>query len=90
MELKIQPEELTFVSAKYLQDQASRVERNMVVMETEYRIDKNKNNTSIDNNNSNEENSHLKSEHLAINNTSIVRGTKIKTFKKLVLRLIYQ
>ena len=42
MELKIHPEELTFVSAKYLQDQASRVEKNMVVMETEYRIDKKK------------------------------------------------
>ena len=30
--------ELTFFSAKNLQDQASRVEKNVVVMETEYRV----------------------------------------------------
>ena len=33
--------ELTFFSAKNLRDQASRVEKSRVVMETEYRIDKN-------------------------------------------------
>ena len=37
---KIHPE-LTFFSAKNFLDQAIRVEKNRVVMETEYRIDKN-------------------------------------------------
>ena len=37
---KIHPE-LTFFSAKDFLDQAIRVEKNRVVMETEYRIDKN-------------------------------------------------
>ena len=74
---------LTFFSAKNLWDQASRVER--VVMETEYRIDKNQNNSSIVNRDTTEENSHLKSEHLTINNTSIVSDTEVQTAENPVL-----
>ena len=71
--------ELNFFSAKNLRDQASRVEKNKVVIETEYRIDKNQNNSNAVNNDTTEENSHLKSEHLAINNKSIVSDTKVQT-----------
>ena len=71
--------ELNFFSAKNLRDQASRVEKNKVVMETEYRIDKNQNNSNAVNNDTTEENSHLKSEHLAINNKSIVSDTEVQT-----------
>ena len=48
-------------------------------METEYRIDKNQNNSNAVNNDTTEENSHLKSEHLAINNKSIVSDTEVQT-----------
>ena len=54
-------------------------------METEYRIEKNQNNSSIVNSDTNEENSHLKSEHLTINNTSIVSDTEVKTAENPVL-----
>ena len=54
-------------------------------METEYRIEKNQNNSSIVNSDTTEENSHLKSEHLTINNTSIVSDTEVKTAKNPVL-----
>ena len=58
--------ELNFFLAKNLWDQASRVEKNKVLMEAEYRIDKNQNNSNAVNNDTTEENSHLKSEHLTI------------------------
>ena len=54
-------------------------------METEYRIDKNQNNSSIVNRDTTEENSHLKSEHLTINNTSIVSDTEVQTAENPVL-----
>ena len=54
-------------------------------METEYRIEKNQNNSSIVNSDTTEENSHLKSEHLTINNTSIVSDTEVKTAENPVL-----
>ena len=56
--------ELAFFSVKHLRDQASRVEKNRVVMETEYRIDKNQNNSNNFKSDSTEENSNGKSEHL--------------------------
>ena len=71
--------ELTFFSAKNLGDQASRVEKNRVVMETEYRIDKNQNNSINVNNDITEENSNGKSERLSISNTLIVSDTEIQT-----------
>ena len=46
-----------------------------VVMETEYKIDKNQNNSNAVNNDSTEENSHSKSEQLTMNNTLIVSDT---------------
>ena len=76
--------ELTFFSAKNLQDQADRVEKNRVVMETEYRIDENQN-SNVVNNDTNEENSHLKSEHLTKNNTLIVSDTEVQTAENPVL-----
>ena len=42
---EIHPES-TFISAKNLRDQANRVEKNRVVMETENRIDKNQSNSN--------------------------------------------
>ena len=54
-------------------------------MEAEYRIDKNQNNSNAVNNDTTEENSHLKSEHLTTNNTSIVSDTEVKTAENLVL-----
>ena len=54
-------------------------------METEYRIEKNQNNSSIVNSDTTEENSHLKSEHLTINNTSIVSDTEVQTAENPVL-----
>ena len=54
-------------------------------METEYRIDKNQNNSSIVHRDTTEENSHLKSEHLTINNTSIVSDTEVQTAENPVL-----
>ena len=54
-------------------------------METEYRIDNNQNNSNIVNNDTTEENSHLKSEQLTTNNTSIVSDTEVKTAENLVL-----
>ena len=59
---KIQPELILF-SAKTLRDQVSRVEKNRVVMETEYRIDENQNNSNGANNNTTEESFHLRPEH---------------------------
>ena len=59
--------------------------KNVVVMETEYRIDNNQNNSNIVNNDTTEENSHLKSEQLTTNNTSIVSDTEVKTAENLVL-----
>ena len=54
-------------------------------METEYRIDKNQDNSNIVNNDTTEENSHLKSQHLTINNTSIVSDTEVQTAENPVL-----
>ena len=48
-------------------------------MEAEYRIEKNQNNGNAVNNDTTEENSHLKSEHLTINNKSIVSDTEVQT-----------
>ena len=73
--------ELNFFSAKNLRDQASREEKNKVIMETEYRIDKKQNNINAVNNDTTEENSHLKFEHLAINNKSIGCDTEVQTVK---------
>ena len=73
---KIHPE-LTFFSVGNLQDQAFRIEKNRVVMERKCRIDKNQNNRSIVDNDSTEENSNVKSEHLKINNTLTVSDTQI-------------
>ena len=73
--------ELNFFSAKNLRDQASRVEKNRVVMETEYRIDKNQNNSNNFNGDSTEENSNGKSEHLSINNTLIISDTEIQSLE---------
>ena len=56
--------ELSFFSAKNLRDQASRVEKNKVVMETEYRIDKNHNNKNVVSNDSTVVNFNVISEHL--------------------------
>ena len=65
--------ELTFSSGKNLRDQASRVKKkNRVVMETEHRLDEKQNNSNVANDDSTEENSNVKSEHLTINNTLIV------------------
>ena len=50
-------------------------------METEYRIDKNQNNSNVVNNDTTEENFHLKFQHLTINNTSIVSDTEVQTAK---------
>ena len=69
--------ELTFFSVGNLHDQAFRIEKKRVVMEKKYRIDKNQNNRSIVNNDSTEENSNVKSEHLKINNTLTVSDTQI-------------
>ena len=80
---KIHPE-LTFFSAKNLQNQANRVEKNRVVTETEYRIDENQN-TNVVSNDTNEENSHLKSEHLTKNNTLAVSNTEVRTAENPVL-----
>ena len=55
--------ELILFSAKNLRDQVSRVEKNRVVMETEYRIDENQNNSNGANNNTTEESFHLRPEH---------------------------
>ena len=77
---KIHPE-LTFFSAKNLRGQASRVEKSRVVMETEYRIDKDQNNSTVVNNGSTGENSNGKSEHLSINNTLIASDTEIQTLE---------
>ena len=46
--------ELMFFSAKKLRDQASRVEKNRVVMETQQRIHKNQNNSDVVNNDTTE------------------------------------
>ena len=73
---KIHPD-LTFFSVGNFQDQAFRTEKNRVVMERKYRIDKNQNNRSIVNNDSTEENSNVKSEHLKTNNTLTVSDTQI-------------
>ena len=54
-------------------------------METEYRIDKNQNNSNVVNNDTTEENFHLKFEHLTINNTSIVSDTEVQTAENPVL-----
>ena len=48
-------------------------------METEYRIDTNQNNSNAVNKDTTEEDSHLKSEHLTINNTLIVSDTEVQT-----------
>ena len=53
-------------------------------MEAEYRIDKNQNNSNAVNNDTTEENSHLKSEHLTINNKSIVSDTEVQTVENRV------
>ena len=55
--------ELTFFPAKNLRDQGSREEKNRVVMETEYRIDENQNNSNGVNTNTTEENFDLRPEH---------------------------
>ena len=57
------PPELILFSGKTLRDQVSRVEKNRVVMETEYRIDENQNNSNGVNNNTTEENFDLRPEH---------------------------
>ena len=54
-------------------------------METEYRIDKNQNNSNVVNNDTTEENFHLKFQHLTINNTSIVSDTEVQTAENPVL-----
>ena len=59
--------ELSFFSAKNLRDQASRVEKIKVVMETEYRIDKNHNNNNVVSNDSTVVNFNVISEHLTTN-----------------------
>ena len=56
----------------------SREEKNRVVLETEYRIDRNQSNSNV-NNDSTEENSNVRSEHLTINNTLIASDTEIQT-----------
>ena len=71
--------ELSFFSAKNLRDQASRVEKNKVVMETEYRIDKNHNNNNVVSNDSTVVNFNVISEHLTTNNTLIVSYTETIT-----------
>ena len=54
-------------------------------METEYRIDENQNNSNVVNNDTTEENFHLKFQHLTINNTSIVSDTEVQTAENPVL-----
>ena len=56
----------------------SREEKNRVVLETECRIDRNQSNSNV-NNDSAEEKSNVKSEHLTINNTLIASDTEIQT-----------
>ena len=53
-------------------------------METKYRIDQNQNSNNNVNNDSTEESSNGKSEHLSINNTLIVSDTEIQTLENLV------
>ena len=53
-------------------------------MEAQYRIDKNQNNSNVVNNDTTEENSHLKSEHLTINNKSIVSDTEVQAVENSV------
>ena len=60
---KIQPK-LTFFSAKNFRDQASRVEKNRVAIETKYRIDKNQDINNVVNNDNTKDNSIVISEHL--------------------------
>ena len=71
--------EMSFFSAKNLRDQASRVEKNKVVMETEYRIDKNHNNNNVVSNDSTVVNCNVISERLTTNNTSIISDTETRT-----------
>ena len=54
-------------------------------MEAEYRIDTNQNNSNVVNKDTTEEDSHLKSEHLTINNTLIVSDTEVQTAKNPML-----
>ena len=77
--------ELTFFSATNLRDQASRVEKDRVFLETEHTIDENQNNSNVVNNDNTEENFNVKSEHLTINNTLIVTDTEIQSVENPVL-----
>ena len=73
--------DLAFFSAKTLRDQASRVDKNWIAMETEYWIDKNQSNSNNVNSDSTEENPNGKSENLSINNTLIISDTEIQSLK---------
>ena len=73
--------DLAFFSAKTLRDQASRVDKNWVAMETEYWTDKNQSNSNNVNSDSTEENPNGKSENLSINNTLIISDTEIQSLE---------
>ena len=77
--------ELTFFSAKNLRDQARRVEKSRVAMETEYRID-----SDVVDNGSTEENCQHSIGHSTVNNTLILSGTEIQTAENRCLKLMHQ
>ena len=73
--------DLAFFSAKTLRDQASRVDKNWIAMETEYWTDKNQSNSNNVNSDSTEENPNGKSENLSKNNTLIISDTEIQSLE---------
>ena len=77
--------ELTFFFAKNLRDQARRVEKSRVAMETEYRID-----SDVVDNGSTEENCQHSIGHSTVNNTLILSGTEIQTAENRCLKLMHQ